>query len=186
MTGSVEAVPPVRMRTVQPKGESIRQVVSTDNSPLFSKPLNTGKKLRGFVDMHTHPMSHLGFGGKVVHGAPGVDVLMPAGAIYDMRGIGLEGLRAMRSPGELAQSPKRSVVATARTQGMTTSTTSAVTTRGGSYSTVLRTERRRTSRTTNLTRPGIRRLLAGRGTTTSCTNRCGSTGSEGRMREGCV
>ena len=98
MTGSVEAVPPVRMRTVQPKGESIRQVVSTANSPLFSKPLNTGKKLRGFVDMHTHPMSHLGFGGKVVHGAPGVDVLMPAGAIYDMRGIGLRGSTCNEKP----------------------------------------------------------------------------------------
>lgn len=52
-------------------------------SPLFSSKLNNGKTtLRGFVDLHTHPMSHLGFGGHLVHGAPGVGVLMPAGQIW--------------------------------------------------------------------------------------------------------
>jgi len=52
-------------------------------SPLFKAKLNDGKTtLRGFVDMHAHPMAHLGFGGHVVHGAPGVDVLMPIGQIY--------------------------------------------------------------------------------------------------------
>lgn len=52
-------------------------------SPLFSSKLNDGKAtLRGFVDLHTHPMSHLGFGGHVVHGAPDVGVLMPAGQIW--------------------------------------------------------------------------------------------------------
>ncbi|HOY21013.1 MAG TPA: RICIN domain-containing protein [Haliscomenobacter sp.] len=38
--------------------------------------LNT--QLTGYVDMHTHPMSHLGFGGKLIHGAPDVDILVPA------------------------------------------------------------------------------------------------------------
>lgn len=53
-------------------------------SPLFSKDLNDGKtSLRGFVDLHTHPMSHLGFGGHVLHGAPDVGITMPAGSIYD-------------------------------------------------------------------------------------------------------
>ncbi len=33
--------------------------------------------LRGWVDMHTHPMVHLGFGGKLVHGAPDVGSLIP-------------------------------------------------------------------------------------------------------------
>ena len=52
-------------------------------SPLFKAKLNDGKQtLRGFVDLHAHPMAHLGFGGHVVHGAPGVDVLMPVGQIY--------------------------------------------------------------------------------------------------------
>jgi microsomal dipeptidase-like Zn-dependent dipeptidase len=52
-------------------------------SPLFQGKLNNGKAgLRGFVDLHTHPMSHLGFGGHLMHGAPGVGVLMPAGQIY--------------------------------------------------------------------------------------------------------
>jgi microsomal dipeptidase-like Zn-dependent dipeptidase len=54
-----------------------------DGSPLFRSKLNDGKtSLRGFVDLHTHPMSHLGFGGHLVHGAPGVGVLMPAGQIW--------------------------------------------------------------------------------------------------------
>lgn len=35
------------------------------------------KGLTGWVDMHAHPMSHLAFGGKVLHGAPDVDILMP-------------------------------------------------------------------------------------------------------------
>lgn len=52
-------------------------------SPLFASKLNDGKtSLRGFVDLHTHPMSHLGFGGHLVHGAPDVGVLMPAGQIW--------------------------------------------------------------------------------------------------------
>ncbi|MDW8087130.1 MAG: membrane dipeptidase [Candidatus Calescibacterium sp.] len=33
--------------------------------------------LRGWVDLHTHPMAHLGFGRRVFHGAPDVDILMP-------------------------------------------------------------------------------------------------------------
>jgi microsomal dipeptidase-like Zn-dependent dipeptidase len=41
-----------------------------------------GQPLRGVVDLHTHPMAHLGFGGKLLHGAPGLDVLMPPGSIH--------------------------------------------------------------------------------------------------------
>ncbi|MCA9716657.1 MAG: membrane dipeptidase, partial [Myxococcales bacterium] len=61
-------------------------------SPLFDKDLNDGPQtLRGFVDLHTHPMSHLGFGGKLMHGAPDVGVLMPAGSIYNPAGVGVSG-----------------------------------------------------------------------------------------------
>src|SRR6185503_6631286 len=50
----------------------------------FGKKLNDGskKKLLGFVDLHTHPLNHISFGGKVFHGAPGVGIWMPK----DMRG----------------------------------------------------------------------------------------------------
>lgn len=34
--------------------------------------------LNGFVDMHAHPMAHLAFGGKLIHGAPDIGTLMPA------------------------------------------------------------------------------------------------------------
>ncbi|WP_284620583.1 RICIN domain-containing protein [Aquabacterium humicola] len=37
-----------------------------------------GTALSGFADLHTHPMSHLAFGGKLIHGAPDVGTLMPA------------------------------------------------------------------------------------------------------------
>jgi microsomal dipeptidase-like Zn-dependent dipeptidase len=33
----------------------------------------------GFVDMHTHPMAHLGFGKKLIHGVPDVGSIIPAG-----------------------------------------------------------------------------------------------------------
>jgi microsomal dipeptidase-like Zn-dependent dipeptidase len=35
------------------------------------------ERLRGFADLHTHPMSHLGFGRKAMHGAPDIDILVP-------------------------------------------------------------------------------------------------------------
>jgi microsomal dipeptidase-like Zn-dependent dipeptidase len=33
--------------------------------------------LKGWVDLHTHPMIHLAFGGKLVHGAPDIGSLLP-------------------------------------------------------------------------------------------------------------
>lgn len=35
--------------------------------------------LSGFVDMHTHPMSYLGFGRKALHGAPDIGCIIPSG-----------------------------------------------------------------------------------------------------------
>jgi microsomal dipeptidase-like Zn-dependent dipeptidase len=35
-------------------------------------------KLRGFVDLHTHPLSNLGFGGKVIYGGVDIGALLPA------------------------------------------------------------------------------------------------------------
>ncbi len=43
--------------------------------PPTPAPIPTPTILSGFVDMHTHPMSHLGFGKKLLHGAP--DILIP-------------------------------------------------------------------------------------------------------------
>ncbi|WP_437312918.1 membrane dipeptidase [Sorangium sp. So ce385] len=61
-------------------------------SPIFESALSApGRPLRGFVDLHTHPMAHLGFGGHVLHGAPDVDVLMAPGTIYDPSGQGTSG-----------------------------------------------------------------------------------------------
>jgi hypothetical protein len=46
----------------------------------FKQYMNSSNgELRGWVDMHAHPMSHLGFGGTVIHGAPDVDCRMLAG-----------------------------------------------------------------------------------------------------------
>jgi len=52
-------------------------------SPIFQRPLNRGMQgsLKGVVDLHTHPMSHLGFGGRLFHGAPDVGSLMLQGQI---------------------------------------------------------------------------------------------------------
>ena len=37
------------------------------------------QNLQGYADLHTHPMSYLGFGAKAVHGAPDIGALLPAG-----------------------------------------------------------------------------------------------------------
>ena len=37
------------------------------------------RRLRGVVDFHTHPLSHLGFGEKALHGAPDIDLWVGAG-----------------------------------------------------------------------------------------------------------
>jgi hypothetical protein len=38
--------------------------------------------LNGWVDMHTHPMSHLGWGKKLFHGAPDIGSIIPKGTRY--------------------------------------------------------------------------------------------------------
>lgn len=43
------------------------------------EPAGEGHLLSGFVDMHTHPMNHLGFGKKLLHGAPDIGSIIPAG-----------------------------------------------------------------------------------------------------------
>ena len=51
-------------------------------SPLLPLMASYGGELRGVVDMHTHPMAHLGFGGKIFHGAPDIGSLMLDGTAY--------------------------------------------------------------------------------------------------------
>lgn len=45
---------------------------------LVINPWGPDTRLNGWVDLHTHPMSNLAFGGKLFHGAPSVGSLMPA------------------------------------------------------------------------------------------------------------
>jgi microsomal dipeptidase-like Zn-dependent dipeptidase len=72
-------------------------------SSLFQRKLNgSEQKLRGFVDLNTHPMAHLGFGGKVLHGAPGVGVTMPSGTIYDPKSLEATGTTCNTAPEEAA------------------------------------------------------------------------------------
>src|SRR5262245_12005336 len=42
----------------------------------------TNGELRGWVDMHAHPMAHLAFGGHLLHGAPDVGARMAPGTRY--------------------------------------------------------------------------------------------------------
>jgi hypothetical protein len=52
----------------------------------------TGSELKGFVDLHTHPLSNLGFGGKLIYGGVDVGSLLPAdpGCHKDVRAGSLE------------------------------------------------------------------------------------------------
>jgi uncharacterized repeat protein (TIGR01451 family) len=45
---------------------------------LTVQPWSADTRLKGWVDLHTHPMSNIAFGGKLFHGAPSVGSLMPA------------------------------------------------------------------------------------------------------------
>lgn len=45
---------------------------------LVINPWGPDTRLQGWVDLHTHPMSNLAFGGKLFHGGPSVGSLMPA------------------------------------------------------------------------------------------------------------
>lgn len=49
---------------------------------LFCALPASAQQLSGFVDMHTHPMSNLGFGGMVLYGAPDTGTLMLATQKY--------------------------------------------------------------------------------------------------------
>ncbi len=49
---------------------------------LFGGLPASAQNLPGFADMHTHPMSHLGFGGMIVYGAPDTGTLMLRGQKY--------------------------------------------------------------------------------------------------------
>jgi microsomal dipeptidase-like Zn-dependent dipeptidase len=44
----------------------------------MSEEDNAKNELFGWVDMHTHPMANLGFGGKLIHGCPDIGSLLPA------------------------------------------------------------------------------------------------------------
>jgi microsomal dipeptidase-like Zn-dependent dipeptidase len=64
----------------------IGQVI-TNTAPLKTNTntaqiLQKANQLKGYVDMHTHLMSHLAFGGKVLYGAPDENTLMLKGSIY--------------------------------------------------------------------------------------------------------
>jgi microsomal dipeptidase-like Zn-dependent dipeptidase len=54
----------------------------TSEAPPAPPQIPTQRPLFGFVDMHTHPMSYLGFGKKLIHGAPDVGSLIPTGTRY--------------------------------------------------------------------------------------------------------
>ena len=41
-------------------------------------PLGSGATLRGFVDLHTHPLANLGFSGKLIYGGVDIGAMLPA------------------------------------------------------------------------------------------------------------
>src|SRR6185295_1359549 len=47
-------------------------------SSVVIQPWAPDTRLKGWVDLHTHPMSNIAFGGKLFHGAPSVGSLMPS------------------------------------------------------------------------------------------------------------
>lgn len=58
-------------------GGTVASTNPPQNPPAAQVPTPT--PLKGFVDMHTHPMSHLGFGKRLLYGAPDIGSIVPAG-----------------------------------------------------------------------------------------------------------
>jgi Membrane dipeptidase (Peptidase family M19) len=64
--------------------------------------------LKGLVDMHTHSMSHLAFGGKVMNGAPDEQTLMLPGTIYRGNDISnISNCQDSLRPGTIARALSR-------------------------------------------------------------------------------
>ncbi|QSX77508.1 membrane dipeptidase [Agrilutibacter solisilvae] len=64
--------------------QSVPAIVAAPQPLASPNPLENGwvdrdAPIWGLVDLHTHPMAHLGFGKHVVHGAPDIGSLVPAG-----------------------------------------------------------------------------------------------------------
>jgi microsomal dipeptidase-like Zn-dependent dipeptidase len=70
--------------------------VYAQNTVVLGKKLNSSSQnaLKGVVEMHAHPMAHLGFGGKVVHGGPYIGALMLPGTIWNGQGCNQQRTRA--------------------------------------------------------------------------------------------
>jgi microsomal dipeptidase-like Zn-dependent dipeptidase len=68
---------PKTPKTVVPNSTTTPIPILTPTPTPLPNPTPT--ILNGFVDMHTHPMSHLGFGKRLLHGAPDVGSLIPRG-----------------------------------------------------------------------------------------------------------
>lgn len=61
--------------------EGVEQTPSTgalSSGSLTVQPWGPDTRLKGWVDLHTHPMANLAFGGKLLHGAPSIGSLMPS------------------------------------------------------------------------------------------------------------
>ncbi len=78
-TGAVAVTPrtPVKGVVVAPPVAKPRPPVLT-TKPIVTVPLKP--ELEGWIDLHAHPMTNLGFGGKLIHGGPDVGSLLPADA----------------------------------------------------------------------------------------------------------
>ena len=87
-TGTITTTPPIISRVDNPSGSNtntptpIGQANPKNPTPILpGQPTTvpTPTILNGFVDMHTHPMSHLGFGKRLLHGVPDIGSLIPRG-----------------------------------------------------------------------------------------------------------
>lgn len=71
-----------RPRCVCKSGWSGSDCSISTTLPFGEKINNNPNKLNGVVDLHTHLMAHLGFGGHLIHGAPDAGCLMLPDQIY--------------------------------------------------------------------------------------------------------
>ncbi|WP_133299963.1 membrane dipeptidase [Larkinella punicea] len=74
-----EGICRIRVVDEAANGSILVDDVQVEDTPGAAVSTRSNMPLWGFVDLHTHPMSHLGFGKKLMHGAPDIGSLIPAG-----------------------------------------------------------------------------------------------------------
>ncbi|MCW5913175.1 MAG: membrane dipeptidase [Chitinophagaceae bacterium] len=86
VAGQIQKPPVKKVNPVKeiPKTSPAKDTLKVNTNTIAKVPAGTIyiPRVTGYVDMHTHPMSHLGFGGKIMYGTPDFETPALPGSFY--------------------------------------------------------------------------------------------------------